>query len=244
MKRQLEQQDKPHKQHRSKKEKLVKKLQYKKHKQTIKKKLLAEKEAQRESHAETIARNIHLIIKKLLKYNASSETELPELLDNLDKGHEVDIFNIEDPYVKHKLYKLFRLLGVQSMRAKYTFKVVKGPKTSIPRWKVKTLKERILEAIKECKEEIRNEVHLEEEKPQVKVKKEEVVIVDEGKDEEIIKVKPIIKKIQKGASFLAKTMKVIDLDKQLTNEFSEQEKMKEREALNELFQFTKSNKQK
>eukprot|EP01022_Parablepharisma_sp_SALTPOND_P004065 TRINITY_DN1175_c0_g1_i1.p6 TRINITY_DN1175_c0_g1~~TRINITY_DN1175_c0_g1_i1.p6 ORF type:complete len:202 (-),score=28.10 TRINITY_DN1175_c0_g1_i1:2699-3304(-) len=55
---------------------------------------------------------ISTIIKKLVKYNAVVISDLPHWLDMLDKGHDVNISGMGDSYVQHKLYKLFKLFGL------------------------------------------------------------------------------------------------------------------------------------
>ena len=249
MKRREEPQEKSHKQHRAKKDKLAKKLQYKKHKQSVRNKSQADKNAQKETHDEAIGRNIHIIIKKLLKYNAASEKELPSLFETLDKGNEIDIFNIEDEYVKRKLYKLFRLFGVPRTRAKYTFKMVKKPNSTVPRWKIHTLKERVLEHIKECKDEIDNEPKGEDKESQSSEEEIEIKKSEEPQKEIIISPKPneTIENIQKtkqksiikkGANFLENTMKILKLEED--EGIPEELRAKERKALDELFKSKKS----
>lgn len=98
---------------------------------------------------------IRIIIKKLLKYNAAVITDLPELLDMLDKGYDVNISDMGDPYVRHKLYKLFKLFGVShDTRNKYNFKrvqpvILKDPTTKRNR----TMKEYALKLIQEYRVE-------------------------------------------------------------------------------------------
>ncbi len=149
--------EKPHKEHRKRRDKVDKKMQYKKNKKKVRAEQQSEKDAQHESSEELIDRTIRTIIKKLLKYEKSSETEIPGLFEVLDKGNEVSIADMEDPYVKHKLYKMFKLMGIpHSARAKYAFRVVKTASTA-PRWKSHTLKERIVGMVRDCKEEAKRQ---------------------------------------------------------------------------------------
>jgi len=67
------------------------------------------------------------IIKKLIKTNRATITDLPQLLDMLDKNYEVNIDLYTDEYVKHKLYKLFKLFGlVHDAKNKSLFKKLKN----------------------------------------------------------------------------------------------------------------------
>ena len=66
---------------------------------------------------------IKIIVKKVLKYNETSATDLPELLDMLDKGYDVNISDYGDEYMKHKLYKLFKLFELShDSKNKYIFR--------------------------------------------------------------------------------------------------------------------------
>eukprot|EP00826_Nyctotherus_ovalis_P008625 TRINITY_DN1223_c0_g2_i1.p1 TRINITY_DN1223_c0_g2~~TRINITY_DN1223_c0_g2_i1.p1 ORF type:complete len:261 (+),score=69.32 TRINITY_DN1223_c0_g2_i1:100-882(+) len=90
----------------------------------------SKKHSSKDSH-EKEDKNIRAIVKKLIKHDASSETELPELFDTLDNGGDVDISELEDEYVKHKLYKLFKLFEVPHRTAKYVFKLEKKSSHSL-----------------------------------------------------------------------------------------------------------------
>jgi hypothetical protein len=105
--------EKIHKNHRKKKDKHVQKLQYKKNKKKIK----AELKEQKKRAAEKELKNspectIERIIKKLLKYNSDTEAELEEVFRMIDNGDEIDISELDDKYIKHKMNKLFKLLKI------------------------------------------------------------------------------------------------------------------------------------
>eukprot|EP01022_Parablepharisma_sp_SALTPOND_P023610 TRINITY_DN502_c0_g1_i1.p2 TRINITY_DN502_c0_g1~~TRINITY_DN502_c0_g1_i1.p2 ORF type:complete len:270 (+),score=40.76 TRINITY_DN502_c0_g1_i1:2073-2882(+) len=98
---------------------------------------------------------IRTIIKKLMKYNSTSITDLPELLDMLDKGYDVNLSDFGDDYIKHKLYKLFKLFGlVHDSRNKYSFKKGRGTNSvgSITKQN-QSMKEHVLALIDEYKKE-------------------------------------------------------------------------------------------
>jgi len=228
-----EEPEKSHKQHRHKKDKVEKKLNYKKHKNREKEKRKAEKDSKKETPEEAIQRNIHIIVKKLLKYDKSSEQNLPELLGSIDKGNEIDIGKMDDEYARHKLYKLFKLLGIQQNRAKYAFKLLKTSSTA-PKWKNKTFKEKIIEIISEAKKEIEESKKSEkaekdensdlekDESDSEKSEKSESEKSESEKSEknegivgptipEVPQKKKITEKEEpKGQSFLQNTMKVIE----------------------------------
>lgn len=134
------------------------------HKRTAEK---SHKHSREDSH-EKEEKSIRTIVKKLIKYDSSSEDALTELFDTLDKGDEIDISGVEDEYIKHKLYKLFKLFQIPHSTGKYIFKFEKPQSYS--------LKNKIEKIVKRCKKKLNKKSDNESDnnKPLKKFKEEEV----------------------------------------------------------------------
>lgn len=225
-----EETEKSHKQHRQKKDKLEKKLQFKKHKKKEKDKRKQEKDNEKDDSGEIIEKTIYTVTKKLIKFDQSTANELPNLFGELDEGNEMNIADIENDYVKHKLYKLLKLMGVPHYpKAKFTFKKDKLDKTVRPKDKPQPLKEKILAIIKKCQEELKNKAenkessseseeqkgdHQEEQKKGQKIEEENPKCPNPTQ-EEPIDSKPAMEKKKKqeenkGANFLKSTLNAIE----------------------------------
>ena len=108
------------KQHHQKKEKLRKKMEHKKDRKKSKGvRNVEKKKAKYIRHLEREGKTeidiiMERIIKKLLKYNEETKTDIPGLFEMLDEECEIDISELEDEYIKHKLYKLLKLLRVNN----------------------------------------------------------------------------------------------------------------------------------
>jgi hypothetical protein len=69
-----------------------------------------EKEQQHKPLDSAVLSKLTRIVKELLDYNEEVRTELPALAGMLDAGHEVDITDVEDLFVREKLERVLELL--------------------------------------------------------------------------------------------------------------------------------------